>query len=265
MTTARVPDHLVAGDGDTTVFLLHGGYGSKDYWGPQILRLVEQGYRVVAWDAPGYGISPIPNGPYTIEALADACRLLIEQTGTGTNFILGHSMGGLIAPKVYSLCPDRISALVLSATVQSLGHMDKKFQEEFIAERVAPLDAGHTLRDAAPALIKTMMGPNSAGPHVDLVREGTANTPDDTFRLAIRAIVEYVGEDALARVDVPTLCIAGECDPVGRPEFMQELANTIKGANFVSVPGVGHYGWAEDPETYNGHVFPFFSSVTANA
>ena len=265
MKVARVPDHLVAGEGDKTVFLLHGGYGSKDYWGPQILRVAEQGYRVVAWDAPGYGISPIPDCPYTIEMLAEACRLLIEQTGTEINYILGHSMGGLIAPKVYSLCPERISGLVLSATVQSLGHMDKQFQEEFIAERLAPMDAGHTLRDAAPALIKTMMGPSSAGAHVDLVREGTANTPDNTFRMAIRAIVEYVGEDALASIDVPTLCIAGVCDPVGRPEFMQDLANSIKDAEFVTIPDVGHYGWAEDPEAYNGHVFPFLASIAGNA
>ena len=265
MGVERVPDYLVAGDGDATVFLLHGGYGSKDYWGPQILRIVEQGYRVVAWDAPGYGISPIPEGPYTIEMLTEAARLLIARTGTGTNYVLGHSMGGLIAPKLAELCPDRISALVLSATVQSLGHMSKAFQEEFIKERIAPLDAGHTLREAAPGLIRTMMGPTAAGPHVELVKESTANTPDDTFRVAIRAIVEYDGRQTLEAIDVPTLCVAGELDPVGKPEFMRSLANDIKGAKFVCVPGVGHYGWAEDPDTYNSHVFAFLAGVTGNA
>ena len=27
----RIPDYAVWGDGDWTAFLLHGGYGSKDY------------------------------------------------------------------------------------------------------------------------------------------------------------------------------------------------------------------------------------------
>ena len=76
MTDHVVPDHLVAGSGKTTVFLLHGGYGSKDYWKPEIETLVKAGYRVVAWDAPGYGISPLP-ATFTIESLAAACVRLI--------------------------------------------------------------------------------------------------------------------------------------------------------------------------------------------
>ena len=46
----RVPDFQVAGDSDTTVFLLHGAYGSKDYFRPEIETLVRAGLRVVAWD-----------------------------------------------------------------------------------------------------------------------------------------------------------------------------------------------------------------------
>ena len=50
----RLPDYTVTGEGKVTVFLLHGIYGSKEYWRYQTERLVARGYRVVAWDAPGY-------------------------------------------------------------------------------------------------------------------------------------------------------------------------------------------------------------------
>ena len=54
----NLPDYQVTNDnGRVTVYLLHGIYGAKDYWRYQTQRLVERGYRVIAWEAPGYGIS----------------------------------------------------------------------------------------------------------------------------------------------------------------------------------------------------------------
>ncbi|HEY7742891.1 MAG TPA: alpha/beta fold hydrolase, partial [Burkholderiales bacterium] len=67
----RLPDYTVTGEGRVTVFLLHGIYGSKEYWRYQTERLVARGYRVVAWDAPGYGLSPLPV-PFSFDVVAEA-------------------------------------------------------------------------------------------------------------------------------------------------------------------------------------------------
>ena len=91
-----MPDYTVSGTGRVTVFLLHGIYGSKDYWRPQTERLVARGYRVVAWDAPGYGLSPLPD-PFTLDVVAEAGAELIRALGSGRNVVHGHSMGGQIA------------------------------------------------------------------------------------------------------------------------------------------------------------------------
>ena len=49
-----LPDYQLSNDaGKVTVYLLHGIYGAKEYWRPTIGRLIEHGYRVVAWEAPG--------------------------------------------------------------------------------------------------------------------------------------------------------------------------------------------------------------------
>ena len=45
-------NYTVTGAGRVTVFLLHGIYGSKEYWRPQTERLVARGYRVVARKKP---------------------------------------------------------------------------------------------------------------------------------------------------------------------------------------------------------------------
>ena len=116
-----MPDYQVAGSGDTTVYLLHGAYGSKDYWQHEIKQLVSQGYRVIAWDAPGYGISALPE-QYSIGFLAENFVQLLNVTSSKRNVLFGHSMGGIIAPVVYALAPEKIQAMFISATVESLGH-----------------------------------------------------------------------------------------------------------------------------------------------
>ncbi|MCC5986565.1 MAG: alpha/beta hydrolase [Pararhodobacter sp.] len=262
MESEDLPDFVKTGTGPVTVFLLHGGYGGKDYWEPVIARLVAAGIRVVAWDAPGYGLSALPEG-FTLDLAAEACVRLIVRMGSACNIVLGHSMGGLIAPRVHQMRPDLVQGVVLSATVASFGHLDSATQEEFIAERVAPLDRGMKLSEAASKLVRSMMGPDAQGADIETVIRVVAQTPTPTFRAAIRAIVKYNADAALAALDKPTLVIAGSVDPIGRPEDMRALAEHLPQARYVCIEGAGHYAWAEKPQEFDHHLIGFVRSVCA--
>lgn len=236
---------------------LHGAYGSKDYFREEIATLVKAGLRVVAWDAPGYGISPLPAGGLTIKGLAEAAAALVERVGSATNVVLGHSMGGIIAPRVCTLLPGRVHGLVISATVGSFSQKSKEDQEAFLRERIEPLRRGRTLREAAMPVINSIFAPGSAGPAVELVRETAANTPADTFVEAIRAITLYEGVPILKQVRQPTLLIAGAHDKVGVPEQMAALVQFIPHARFVCIEGAGHYAFAEQHAVFNEHLLRF--------
>ena len=121
MRAYRLPDYMVSGESDTTLYLLHGAYGSKEYFRFTIERFVAHGFRVVACDAPGYGISEVP-GSVTIPGMAEMVNRLIDATCTRHNVLLGHSMGGMVAQKVADQQPERIQALVLSATAHTFNH-----------------------------------------------------------------------------------------------------------------------------------------------
>ena len=145
MTTAyRFPDYQVSGASDTTVFLLHGAYGSKDYFRYEIETLVRAGLRVVAWDAPGYGLSPLPEDGLTIERLAETAGCLIDREGSATNIVLGHSMGGLITPAVHAARPGKVHGVVISATV---GSFNQKSPEDQKAGIYAGCRRGHGWRE----------------------------------------------------------------------------------------------------------------------
>jgi pimeloyl-ACP methyl ester carboxylesterase len=40
---------------------------------------------------------------------------------------------------------------------------------------------------------------------------------------------------------------------------MQKMASKIAGASFVSLAGLGHFGWAEDPPRFNAAVLSFLT------
>jgi pimeloyl-ACP methyl ester carboxylesterase len=254
-----IADHCVTGSGEITVFLLHGAFGAKDYWRAQTKALVEAGYRVVAWDAPGYGLSPLPD-PFTIEVAAQALGRLLQAVGGARNVLLGHSMGGMVAQRAYGLAPDGIHGLVLSSTSAAFGRPDGEWQQKFVADRVAPLDAGKTIAEYAPEMVPTMMKPGAAGPEVDLVVATIAGMREETFRAAIKAIVAYEGRDVLPKITVPTLCIAGALDRTAPAAVMEKMASRIAGAEFVSLDGVGHFGWAESPAVFNRVVLDFLKA-----
>jgi pimeloyl-ACP methyl ester carboxylesterase len=83
--------------------------------------LVEAGYRVIAPDLPGYGLTPaLPAGEYDVALLADRVWAWLDALDLGRITLVGHSWGGAIAMRMQMASPGALDALVL---VDS-GHVD---------------------------------------------------------------------------------------------------------------------------------------------
>lgn len=252
-----LPDYCVAGDGPVTIFLLHGAFGAKEYWHNQLHTFSRAGLRVVAWDAPGYGCSPLPDG-FSVETAADVLVKLIERESTETNIILGHSMGGMVAIRAYGMIPEAIDGLVLSATSAAFGRSDGEWQKEFVRARVAPLDAGRSLEDFAPGMLRAMFAPGITNEATDQVIRIVSQMKPETFRAAIEAVTRFDARDVLPQMAVPVLCIAGGHDlAAAPPKVMEKLASKIAKGEFQCMDHVGHFGWAEDPDEFNSRVLGF--------
>ena len=252
--TASLPDYQVWGNGRTTIFLLHGLFGSKDYWRFHARRLVDQGYRVVAWDAPGYGTSRLPE-TFTLPALAETQARLIQAVGGERNVVHGHSMGGQLTPKIYSLLPERIHALVIVATIGYFGNRTPEEQAAFIRERAEVTAGAQTEK-----VVQDMFAPGASGEEVELVRQTAGRTPPATVKAALEAIRTYPEPEAVAAirgVGVPTLLLAGGVDKVGHSAGMARVQAMIPGAEMGVVEGSGHYPWAEKPDAFNGFLHDF--------
>ena len=260
MRPYKMPDYLVAGEGEATVYLLHGGYGSKEYWRYTTQILNAAGYRVVAWDVPGYGISELPER-IDIPELAQLLGRLVAATRSKHNAVLGHSMGGSIAQKAVDLFPDTFEAMVLSSAVHTFNHSGQEWQDDFLKSRVLPLTQGRQISDYAPDLLRSLMGPGAGGPAVDHLIYNIKLMNGLAFQRAIGGLALYLEDDVPGRIKIPAMLIAGELDATCPSSVMRKMAGMMVKGEFHEMQGVGHFGWAERSEEYHRVALEFLRRV----
>jgi pimeloyl-ACP methyl ester carboxylesterase len=67
----------------------------------------------------------------------------------------------------------------------------------------------------------------------------------------------------LTEIDVPTLVLWGEHDPVVPLHYGEEMHRSIAGSQFVVVPRAAHVPMLEEPEAFNASVLRFVAQVEA--
>jgi pimeloyl-ACP methyl ester carboxylesterase len=96
-----------------TVVLFHGKNFGGYYWTPVIKALSASGYRVIVPDQIGFGKSSKAFINYNFNQLALWNKALLDTLGIQKAYILGHSMGGMLATRFALNYPDRIEKLLL--------------------------------------------------------------------------------------------------------------------------------------------------------
>lgn len=251
-----LPAYLQQGQGDTAVFLLHGVGGGKEAWVHNQTTLAAQGFRTIAWDMPGYGVSP-PLATCSNAALADALRTLIGHVGAKRNVVLGHSMGGMIAQELVAIHPSLVHGLILHSTSPAFGKGDGAWQQQFLQSRFEPLDQGVGMAGLARQLVPGMFAPDADPARIAEAVALMGQVPQASYRAALSAIVSFNRLADLQRIAVPTLCLAGELDPNAPPAVVEKMASRINGAEYICIAGAGHIANIEAPDLFNRAVLSF--------
>lgn len=255
--------HKVAGDAaDPTVVLLHHFYGSVASWRHVQPQLAED-HQVTAFDRPAFGLTERPlrstwpegRNPYTRAASVDITLDLLDDLGADRAVLVGSSAGGTSALETYARAPDRVRALVLLSPA--------------ITGDVGPPDALRTvmrtpqLRRLGPRIVRRFAGDITADRITGSWADPSLVTPDDVDAYARPMRVEgwdrgfwelFAAEspprlaDLLRRIEVPTLVVSGDRDPVIGPSVNRRTAAAIPGAEYVELERCGHTPHEECPD-----------------
>jgi pimeloyl-ACP methyl ester carboxylesterase len=240
------------------VIFLHGiGVGARSF-APQMASFAARGYQPVALDLLGYG-GREPVEAMSFEALAEDVEVAIA--GLERPVLVGHSMGGMVVQTMLRRSPDGYRAAVLSCTSPAFGNPSGDFQRKFVAERLAPLDAGRTMAQNAAAAADGMMGPNPDQAGRALFIEQYAAVPEATYRAAVKCLVAFDERASLPNVAIPVLCLAAEHDRNAPPPVLEKMAGKIPGAYYLCLSGLGHVPNLEAPAAFDQAIFNFLDHV----
>jgi len=96
------------------IMLLHGKNFNGAYWGQTIAALTENGYRVIIPDQIGFGKSSKPQHiQYSFQLLCQNTKAILDSLGIKKLYVLGHSMGGMIASRFSLMYPGLVEKLIL--------------------------------------------------------------------------------------------------------------------------------------------------------
>jgi 3-oxoadipate enol-lactonase len=242
------------------VVFIQGVGGAARLWQPQLTSFAQAGFVPLALDLPGYGARP-PVDAMDFEFLAADVESIVAQNGFDRPALVGHSLGGMIAQTMLRRRPDGYRAAVLAGTSPAFGNPSGDFQKKFVADRLAPLEAGKSMGDLAVGIVDSIMGPSPAPAGRALAIDVMGSVPISTYRAAVNCLVHFDERANLARISVPVLCLASEHDNNAPAAMMERMAAKILGARYVCLPGVGHLPNLEDPVSFDAAIMDFLDEV----
>ena len=247
-----------AGHGAALV-LLHGFLCDSRCWRHQLAGLSNQ-FRVVAWDAPGAGLSSAPPDPFTMKDWANCLGAFLDLLDIERAHIVGLSWGGVLAQEFYRAHMSRVRSLILADTSAGWkGSLPALAVEQRLArcEHESRLPAGEFATRWVPEMFT-----NAASP--ELLREMSGIIADFHplgFRLMARSLAETDTTDVLPTITAPTLVLWGDDDQRSSMSIAEQLRNAIPNARLAVIADAGHVSNMQQPEKFNADVSDFCGSA----
>jgi 3-oxoadipate enol-lactonase len=240
------------------VTLSHSLATNLSMWDPQIAALTPR-YRVLRYDARGHGGTEAPEGPYTLDQLAEDVRALLQVLKIARTHFIGLSMGGFIGQILGLKYPKMLGSLILCDTTSRVAPEAKPTWDERI--RVARTQGMEP--HVEPTISRWFTAPfREKRPEVvEPVRAMIRATSPRGYIGCCQAIVALDLTDRLDAIAVPTLIVVGENDPATPVAASRTIHERIKGSELVILKTAMHLSNLEQPEAFNRAVGTFLARL----
>ena len=243
------------------LILLHGFAMYKEFWFPQIGELSKE-FKLIAVDNRSCGKSTHPIKPYNIMDVVEDVKGLLDHLDIDKAYMMGHSMGGMVAQNFALKYPERLNKLILLATIPKFPDVSglNVYKESQIASYKAkledPIKAFYEKMKPrfTRELLKIMVndpkhvfhGIYSTEDLIELEKKGTSNIQDLNY------LADTMGEhnalNRLNEIQNETLIIAGDKDK-HTPKFSHELIHEkMPNSVLKIVSGAHFFPWENAPE-----------------
>lgn len=243
--------YIDEGSGDPVV-LLHGWGGQAVSMMPLILGL-QDSYRVIALDLPGFGGSSLPPVAWGTPEYAEFTMHAVSALGVERSTFIGHSFGGRLV-------------------IQLASHMTQAVQAAVLIDAAGinpPMTLRRRIRQGTFRVLKRVLNTGLLGSQGPVMRErlvrrfGSADyaAVSGVMRSSMVKIVSQDLSEDLPTIAVPVLLIWGEKDeetPIANGRTMERL---IPDSHLIAVSGAGHFCYLDSPGFVNAVIRSFLDGT----
>jgi pimeloyl-ACP methyl ester carboxylesterase len=247
----------VEGEGAPALIFVHGWCSNLRHWDPQAEHFAPR-FRVLRVDRRGYGRSALPPD-YVFDLAREAADIaeVARSLGIDEAVVIGHAGGYPAAIGLAAGYPELVRALV--------------------CEEGAPLPPDPGQAAMLDAMIEQLNGPDYAGAmkaiypgffhpkndpeHLAVIAAEAAQTPPDVAVAYLAALPTMDTRTPAKTLRMPVLFVWAERTIA--PTTPERLRDTVAQAQFVEIPGTGHFVHLDAPTEFNLELERFIDSLPA--
>lgn len=227
------------GPASAPLLVLGPSLGTSTIVWARAIPLLAERFKVIAWDLPGHGSSPVVDHGFTVGELADAVVAGLD--GDEPFIAAGVSLGGATSLEIALAHPGRVLAVGAVCTGAAIGSPEAwRSRAELVRESgTLAVLPGSRDRWFAPDTITRL--PDDAAALLRSLLEAD----DESYAKCCEALATYDVRDRLGEIGVPVLALWGEHDQVTPESSALEIAAGVQRGTTVRVAGAGHLAPAE--------------------
>ena len=244
------------------IVCLHGIGSASASWLGQLESLADE-YRVLAWDAPGYGESDelaaeCPSAGDYAEVLSNWLDVLC----VSEFHLVSHSLGALMSLAFGQLDRRRVKSLVYLDATLGYGALSEEERVSRVNQRIAMFEElgpeGMAEKRGAALLSKAPSDESLA-----LVKWSMSRLRRTGYIQAIRMLATTDGLSLLTDGGQPVLVACGKEDRVTPESLSRLLASQFANSEYEAIDHAGHVSHIERPDKVNSLISNHVQTVEA--
>jgi pimeloyl-ACP methyl ester carboxylesterase len=247
--------YLETGHSKNTLVLVHGLGASAERWNKTIPYLAKD-YHLIIPDLIGFGYSDKPLVDYTTDFFSDFLGKFLDLTGIENPPILGSSLGGQVTAE-YASTNTNIEKLILVSPSgimkQSTPALDAYIMAALYPNETNAKNAFEMMEGSGIEIDKTIIEG-----FVERMKLPNAKMAFMSTILGLKN--SEIITNKLKSINVPSLIIWGEKDPVIPIQHADGFVSAIKDCRFYRMDGCGHTPYVQNPEAFAHIVLNFLNS-----
>jgi 3-oxoadipate enol-lactonase len=245
-------------NGTPNVLLLHGLGADASSWAYQFPTLIQNGYRTIAFDIPGFGESKYLGNGWNIKEASRKIAEVIISERLHPAHIAGISLGGALALQLAIDYPNLLNKLILINTMANL--RPKKVGDlYYLIKRFLIANIKGVNAQAEIVAFRLFQKPDQEFLRKELI-ERIKNSDPRIYRSAMVSLGLFDVRRKIEKIRVTTLVISGENDSTVPIELQKDLADRIPGARHEIIENSGHAVIVDQPEKFNKIFLEFLKS-----